>query len=167
LSNLSALFLGLFCLSAALGLSWALGKLGAPIGQRSDPVKAGIDALMAGSVAAYTYPPKRADDVTTPPDETGQPDVDIRIQLARQETKVEGLTQTVEREFARMAEALGKHADAVNNAFAAMKNDFVTKSDFKALEDKYADLKKIVWGACGLILTSVFVAIVATVLVKP
>lgn len=93
--------------------------------------------------------------------------MDIRIQLARQETKVEGLTQTVEREFARMAEALGKHADAVNNAFAAMKNDFVTKSDFKALEDKYADLKKIVWGACGLILTSVFVAIVATVLVKP
>ncbi len=123
---------------------------------------------MAGSVAAYTYPPKRADDVTPNHDEnTGHPDVDMRIQLARQETKVEALTQTVEREFARMAEALGKHADAVNNAFAAMKSDYVTKADFRALEDKYADLKKIVWGACGLILTAVLVAVVATTLVTP
>lgn len=119
-------------------------------------------------MAAYTYPKKREGPPLSDEQQmTGQAEVDIRIELAKQGQKVEGLQTTVEREFARMAEALGKHADAVNQAFAAMKNDFVTKSDFRALEDKYADLKKIVWGACGLILTSVFVAVIATVVIKP
>lgn len=98
---------------------------------------------------------------------TGQPEVDIRIQLAKTETKVEGLTQTVEREFSRMAEALGKHADAVNSAFAAMKNDFVSRSDFAALVERNSKLERIVYGACGVILLAVLGALVALVVVKP
>lgn len=98
---------------------------------------------------------------------TGQPDVDIRIQLAKTETKVEGLTQTVEREFTRMAEALGKHADAVNNAFAAMKSDFVSKADFAALMERNTKLERIVYGACGVILLAVLGALVALVVVRP
>lgn len=97
----------------------------------------------------------------------GPADVDIRIELARQGQKVEGLTNTVEREFARMAEALGKHADAVNNAFAAMKNDFVSKSDFAALMERNSKLERIVYGACGVILLAVLGALVALVVVKP
>lgn len=100
-------------------------------------------------------------------EETGQPDVDMRIALARQEEKVEGLKQTVEREFARMAEALGKHADAVNNAFAAMKNDFVSKAEHAATQDKLAKIERIVYGTCGIILVSVVGALVALVVVKP
>ncbi len=105
--------------------------------------------------------------MTVHEDQTGNPEVDIRIQLARQETKVEGLTQTVAREFARMAEALGKHADAVNNAFAAMKNDFVSKADFAALMERNMKLERIVYGACGVILLAVLGALVALVVVKP
>lgn len=103
----------------------------------------------------------------TPHDETGTPDVDMRIALARQEEKVEGLKQTVEREFARMAEALGKHADAVNNAFAAMKNDHPNKAEMSALADKVAKVERIVYGACGTILLGVLGALIALVVVKP
>lgn len=97
----------------------------------------------------------------------GPGDVDIRIELAKQGQKVEGLTNTVEREFARMAEALGKHADAVNNAFAAMKADFTSKADTAALADKVAKVERVVYGACGVILLAVLGALVALVVVKP
>jgi hypothetical protein len=122
---------------------------------------------MSGPIAAYSYPPVKTEEQPVREDATGEPDVDMRIALARQEEKVEGLKQTVEREFARMAEALGKHADAVNNAFSAMKNDFVTKGDYSLLESRFARIEKIVLGACGLILTAVIVALIALVLVKP
>ena len=97
LSSFSALLLGLLCLSAAVALSWALGKLKAPIGE-AKPKTVTVDLLMSGPVASYSYPPKRTDEVSVAhDDQTGNSEVDIRIQLARQETKVEGLTQTVER----------------------------------------------------------------------
>lgn len=98
---------------------------------------------------------------------TGNPDVDIRIQLAETRTKVEGLTQTVEREFSRMADAIGKHADAVNSVLTSMRMEFVSKADFAALVDRNAKLERIVYGACGVILLAVLGALVALVVVKP
>lgn len=122
---------------------------------------------MSGPIAAYTFPKKSEEPNVSEDNLTGQPEVDIRIQLAKTETKVEGLTQTVEREFTRMAEALGKHADAVNNAFAAMKSDFVSRSDFASLVDRNNRLERIVYGACGVILLGVLGALLALVVVKP
>jgi hypothetical protein len=120
---------------------------------------------MSQPIAAYTFPPVTEEDPVK--DDTGSPDVDMRIAQARTEEKVQGLQQTVEREFARMAEALGKHADAVNNAFAAMKNDFISKADFAALVERNAKLERIVYGACGVILLAVLGALVALVVIKP
>ena len=159
-----ALGIAICAMGGAGLLAWALGKLSEPIG--SQKTSAVIDALMRGPIAAYTYPPVSESDMT-PHEETGNPDVDMRIALARQEEKVEGLKQTVEREFARMAEALGKHADAVNNAFAAMKNDHPTKAELGALADKVLKVERIVYGACGTILLGVLGALIALVVVKP
>jgi len=121
---------------------------------------------MSGPVATYTFPPV-SESEPMQHEETGNPDVDMRIALARQEEKVEGLKQTVEREFARMAEALGKHADAVNNVIGAMKADFVSRSDHALLQSRFERIEKIVIGACGIMLTAVIVALVALVVVKP
>ena len=162
MSDFAALGLALFAVGGAGALAWALGKLGSPIGQIATPHQSAIDALMSGPIAAYRFPPKRSDDVSEE-NNVGPSDVDIRIELARQGQKVEGLTSTVEREFARMAEALGKHADAVNNAFAAMKNDFVSKGEAALLREDVANLKKIVYGACGVTLLSVVGALLALV----
>ena len=163
---LSALYIGLALLSVvgSGALAWALGKLSQPIGIAKSPDLSAIDVLMSGNVASYTFPKKREEQPVSEDHLTGQTDVDIRIELAKQGQKVEGLTNTVEREFARMAEALGKHADAVNQAFAAMKNDFISKSDANLIKEDVANLKKVVYGACGVTLLSVVAALLALVL---
>lgn len=58
-------------------------------------------------------------------------------------------------------------ADAVNNAFAAMKNDHPNKAEMAALADKIAKVERIVYGACGTILLGVLGALIALVVVKP
>lgn len=162
---MSVAILLLFVCFSAVSIGWAVGKLTQPIGQKKLVDAAGIDLLMSGPIAAYTFPPKGPSEVSE--EQMGESSVDMRIEVARQGQKIEGLTNTVEREFARMAEALGKHADAVNNAFAAMKSDYVTRSDFAALTERANKVERIVYGACGVILLAVLGALVALVVVKP
>lgn len=157
-----ALGLALFSLAGAGGLAWALGKLGAPIGHTvRSPTAAAIEVLMTGPIAPYTYP-KPADDEMSD-DVNPQEDGDIRTALAVQKERLDGMTKTIEREFARMAEALGKHADAVNNAFTAMKNDLVTKSVHDALEARFARVERMLFWAVGIVMTSFIGGVIALV----
>lgn len=167
--ELSSLALGVISLIAAVALGIALGKLLGPVGGRrpSEPSSDSIELLMGGPVANYTFPPRTGEDNVSDHDMTPQSETDILIKQARMEEKVDGLSRTMEREFARMADAIGKHADAVNSAFAAMKNDFVSKADHAALLEKFAKIERIVYGACGIILIAVLGALVALVVVKP
>lgn len=102
-----------------------------------------------------------------PSDETGQPDVDMRIALARNEEKVESLRQTVEREFARVGQGLTDLASSMTAAVTAMKSEYVSKAEFSALRDEFTTIKRIVMGACGVILVGVLSALLALVVVKP
>jgi len=156
-----ALGLALFSLAGAGAFAWALGKLGAPIGQKAHPHNAAIEALMAGPIAAYTYPKPASDEMSE--DVNPQDEGDIRTALAVQKERLDGMTKTIEREFARMAEALGKHADAVNNAFSAMKNDLVTKSTFDALEQRFARVERMLFWAVGIVMTSFIGGVIALV----
>lgn len=99
-------------------------------------------------------------------DETGNPDVDMRIALARQEEKVEGLRQTVEREFARVGKGLTDLAQAMNQSVNDMKGQYVSRAEHAILESRFARIEKIVIGACGIILVAVLGAMIALVVVK-
>lgn len=160
-------------------LAWAYGRLSAPVGDLSGhlpeiqppPLDEGaIEALMSGRVAFYTYPSKKADEVSD--DVNPQTDGDIRTALAVQKERLDGLSNTIEREFARMAEALGKHAEAVNNAFTAMKAEYVNKGDLRteiaklaaenlALKTEQSKQGRLVYGTAGIMLTAMIVALVA------
>lgn len=169
LPEISSIWLGGIALMSAAALGLALGKLLGPVSKQpaKAPQDVAIDLLMAGPVASYSFPEQPSEDDVSDKDMTPQSETDILIKQARMEEKVDGLSRTMEREFARMAEAIGKHADAVNAAFAAMKNDFVSKSDFAALLEKQAKVERIVYGACGIILVAVLGALVALVVVRP
>jgi len=162
LSDYAALGLALFAVGGAGALAWALGKLGVPIGQTVNPSESAIDLLMSGPIAAYRFPPKRPEDVSEESNVVPN-DMDIRIKLAEQGKEIQGLSNTVEREFSRMAEALKSHADVVSQAFTAMKSDFVSKGDAALIREDVANLKKIVYGACGVTLLSVVGALLALV----
>lgn len=92
-----------------------------------------------------------------------QSDTDIRIALATQKERLDGLSNTIEREFARMAEALGKHADMVASAVSEMKAGLVSNEKHNRLEDRIARIEKIVYTLCGTALLSVVVAVLANV----
>lgn len=116
---------------------------------------------MSGPIASYTYPKQAPDEMSD--DVNPQDEGDIRTALAVQKERLDGMTKTIEREFARMAEALGKHADAVNNAFSAMKNDLVTKSTFDALEQRFARVERMLFWAVGIVMTSFIGGVIALV----
>ena len=92
-----------------------------------------------------------------------QTDSDIRIQLARQTEKVEGLEKTVEREFARMAGGLDKLGEAMNTAFLAMKNEYVNRADHNAVVDRLSRVEKVLYTLCGTVLLGVLGAVLVNV----
>lgn len=96
-------------------------------------------------------------------DETGNTEVDMRIALARQEEKVESLRQTVEREFMRVGQGLSDLASAMNSSVQSMKNEYVTQAAFAAMKEEHALVKRIVFGACAVMLLAVFGGMVALV----
>lgn len=158
---MTAFGLAIFAVISAISIAWAIGKLTAPIGQKQAITSSAIEALMAGPIAAYTYPKQATDEMSD--DVNPQDEGDIRTALAVQKERLDGMTKTIEREFARMAEALGKHADAVNNAFSAMKNDLVTKSTFDALEQRFARVERMLFWAVGIVMTSFIGGVIALV----
>lgn len=121
---------------------------------------------MSGPVATYSFP-QVSESEPMSNDETGHPEVDMRIALARQEEKVESLRQTVEREFMRVGQGLSDLAQAMNASVASMKSEYVTRAEHAAMKDELGLIKRIVLGACGVILIAVLVALVALVVVKP
>lgn len=113
-------------------------------------------------IAIYTFPPaSRPDKVSD--DVNPQTDSDIRIQLARQTEKVEGLEKTVEREFARMAGGLEKLAEAMNSSFQAMKNEYVNRADHNAVVDRLSRVEKVLYTLCGTVLLGVLGAVLVNV----
>lgn len=113
-------------------------------------------------IAPYTYPSvPRFDKVSE--DVNPQTDSDIRIQLARQTEKVEGLEKTVEREFARMAGGLDKLGEAMNTAFQAMKNEYVNRADHNAVVDRLSRVEKVLYTLCGTVLLGVLGAVLVNV----
>lgn len=134
--------------------------------KKVDPARKEISRLMTGPTAFYSFH-SIAEPEKMQHEETGQPDVDMRIALARQEEKVEGLRQTVEREFARVGQGLTDLASAMNQSVASMKSEYVSRAEHASTLEKLAKIERIVYGTAGIICISVIGALLALVVVKP